>query len=163
MFELLSPVAQLLGQGAVIGAHLVSLHSAPDYHCGVDRTASWQAGQPFPVITATERRCDFRTVTPGLYVRMPSGLTAGAYVNSVGGVSAYGAWTVETEDQRFALTVGGVTGYHGPALQPLLAPSVRFDLAEQLGQGWAMRLTLIPKPPRDASAAALHLSLETRL
>ncbi len=53
----------------------------------------------------------YEAITPGAYARHESGFTVGAYRNSIGRPSAYAGWTFETEDRRFALTVGAVTGY----------------------------------------------------
>jgi hypothetical protein len=118
--------------GIVLGLHLATAHSAPG----------------------------FETATPGIYLRAESGFTAGAYRNSNGRGSAYLAWTWETGDflgqRRFALTVGAVTGYEAQPVMPLLVPSVRIGLGEQL----SMRLAFIPKPPARGSAYGLSLSLE---
>jgi hypothetical protein len=88
-------------------------------------------------------RSGFNGVNPGLYVRADNGLTVGAFRNSYGDPSAYAAMTIET-------------GYPGPALSPLVVPSTRIPLGRH-----AVRLSLIPKPPKHASSAGLHVSLET--
>lgn len=143
----MNALTELLGQGALIGAHLLSAHSNPTYHTVVD-----QAGQPLD----SHR---FELVTPGAYVRLANGGTFGAFRNSYGRASVYAGYTWETADRRWALTLGGITGYNGAAVQPLVAPSMRWDL----GQGWALRTTLTPKPPRQAAAATLHFSIEVAL
>lgn len=96
-----------------------------------------------------------RDFNPGIYLQLPSGMTAGAFVNSHGRVSAYGGWTWSTRDGRWALTAGAVTGYPGGRVSPLVAPSARFDM----GHGWSARLAFLPKPHSDG-AAGLHLSVE---
>lgn len=102
----------------------------------------------------------YQGFNPGVYVRAPSGLTAGLYRNSYSAPSAYLGWTWQTADQRWALTAGAVTGYPAARLLPVLVPSMRVGLP---APGWAARLTLIPKPPRHGVATGLHLSLETAL
>ena len=97
---------------------------------------------------------------PGVYLRQPSGFTAGLYRNSCSAASAHVGWTWQTADQRWALTAGAVTGYPAAPLLPVLVPSVRIGLP---APGWDARLTLIPKPPRHGAGAGLHLSLETTL
>lgn len=97
-----------------------------------------------------------RFVTPGVYARLDSGLTVGAYSNSYGRGSVYAGWTVSTPDGRFSLTAGAVTGYPARSVLPLLAPSVRFDL----GDGYAARLAFIPKPPGVGRANGLHFMIE---
>ena len=144
----LATLADALGQGAIIGAHLVSLHSAPTYYTKVD-----EAGRPMD-------EQHFRSATPGAYVRLANGATFGAYRNSYGVGSAYVGWTFTTADGRWAFTAGGVTGYRGAAVQPLLIPSFRMPLGDD---GWALRLSLAPKPPREAAAATLHISVEKAL
>lgn len=69
--------------GIILGIHLLTAHSMPGYE----------------------------TVTPGIYTRHESGFSAGTYRNSIGRQSTYAGWTFETEDKRWALTVGAVTGY----------------------------------------------------
>lgn len=100
----------------------------------------------------------FKNLNPGLYVRTESGLTLGAYRNSLARRSAYAGWTFATRDDRFAVTVGGVTGYPGwSPVAPLLVPSVRQDL----GGGWSARLAYLHKP-NEHGATGLHLMLERR-
>lgn len=121
-----------LAAGVVLGAHLHTFHIGRD-----DAPAGL-------------RNADS---TPGLYVRTESGLTAGIVRNSLRRTSVYLAQTWTTEDGRWSLTVGAITGYqyrtvrgqracsegfthfptapceyeHGKtnaALRPLIAPSV---------------------------------------
>lgn len=141
MLDMLGALAQPVGHGFVIGLHMVSLHSEPTYPCDVQ----------------VDGRCNFNNTNPGLYVVAPSGLTLGAYINSYRQWSSYAGWTWHTADNRFALTVGGVTGYRFATVMPVVIPSVRFDLNEQ----WGARLSVIPKAG-DGLVQAVHLSLETR-
>lgn len=67
----------------ILGLHLLSAHAHPGYD----------------------------TVTPGLFVRSPGGITAGVLRNSVGRPGVYLGQTFETADGRFALTLGAITGY----------------------------------------------------
>jgi hypothetical protein len=97
---------------------------------------------------------------PGLYVRMPSGLTLGAYRNSYGLGSAYAGNTWQTASGTWALTAGLVTGYPNRPVAPLLVPSVRLPLPGL--DGYAFRLALLPKP-RPNGAAGLHLCFEAAL
>lgn len=95
-------------------------------------------------------------VNPGAYYRADSGLTVGAYHNSDCRMSAYGGWTWQTTGAtRFALTAGLVTGYKAHPVMPLLVPSV----ARDVGGGWAVRLTAIPRIEKRG-ANAIHFSLE---
>jgi hypothetical protein len=98
----------------------------------------------------------YEAVTAGLYVEASNGFTAGVLRNSESRVSFYGGRTWQTDSGRWAITAGGITGYRGAALSPLLVPSVRLHL----GPGAAARLSLIPKPPRHGGSSALHLSIE---
>lgn len=154
----------VLCHGLIVGLHTVSLHSSAGYVTEIN-----EAGP------AVERK--FKAVTPGIYLRAPSGLTLGAYSNSYGKTSLYAAWTIETDDQRFALTGGAVTGYRrtvkenrspllgrpsvihveGQSVQPLLVPSVRFGLTDNS----AVRLAYVPEP-RKGGASVIHLSLEAK-
>lgn len=154
----LDTITDLLGQGAVIGVHLLSLHSNPTYVTEADFF-----GRPLQA----ER---FETVTPGVSLRLANGATFGAYRNSYGRGSAYAGWTFETADQRWALTVGAVTGYPGRPVAPLVVPSLRLGLDAVGAPGWSARIALIPKPPthghgitRTEGTAALHIALEKAL
>jgi hypothetical protein len=80
--------------GMTIGLHLASAHSAGRMNSS----------------------------NPGLYLRLPSGFTAGFYENSLsrtryGGnegsrrYSAYAGWTWQTDNRTWAASLGGVTGY----------------------------------------------------
>ena len=123
----------------VIGLHLLAAHDPGCYQ---------QHG-----------RCEpYKAATPGLYARAPSGLTFGAYRNSYGRGSAYAGWTFETADRRFALTVGGATGYPRATVIPLAVPSVRFGVA----CGWALRIAGAPRFEKGG-AAVLHLAVERQL
>lgn len=95
----------------------------------------------------------YESRTPGIYFRDASCITAGAYRNSVGRLSIYAGCTLERG--RFALTLGGVTGYGGGAM-PLVIPSARIDL----GGGFFLRAAVVPKPRRDGGSAALHFAIE---
>lgn len=93
--------------------------------------------------------------TPGIYVRMPSGATLGAYRNSHGSSSAYAGWTWSTADGRWSITAGGVTGYPRAPVVPLLVPSLRIPITDDA----ALRLSALAKAHRDG-AAGIHLSVE---
>jgi hypothetical protein len=86
---------------------------------------------------------------PGIYARMPSGLTVGTYYNSVRRQSFYAGYTYDLFGP-VSVTVGGVTGYNkfGP-VAPMVVPSL------SLG---AVRFSVIP--PVAGIPSVVHLSLE---
>ncbi|MEY5099137.1 MAG: hypothetical protein RJA36_1856 [Pseudomonadota bacterium] len=104
---------------------------------------------------------NLQAATPGIYMRSAAGLTLGAYRNSHARLSTYAAWTWTTQDQRWAITAGAVTGYPRASVYPLLVPSLRLPIKTLSGQrtGWAARLAYLPKPHSDG-AQGLHLSVE---
>lgn len=120
----------------IVGLHLLSWH---DPGCHMER---WHC-EPY------------NNRNPGVFARAPSGFTFGGYTNSYGLPSAYAGWTFETADRRFALTVGGVTGYPGSALRPIAVPSVRFGLGGSL----ALRIAGAPRVEKGG-AAVVHMALE---
>lgn len=93
--------------------------------------------------------------TPGVYVRDASGLTVGGFRNSHGRASFYGGWTWSTADQRWSITVGGVSGYPRAPLLPLIVPSLRVKVAE----GFAVRASFLVNPTKDG-AHGVNLSIE---
>lgn len=94
----------------------------------------------------------YESITPGIYARYESCATVGMYRNSVGRWSAYVGCTVEAG--RFAVTMGGVTGY-GFTVAPMMVPSVRLNL----GQGSSLRIAIVPQLPHGSSAA-VHFAFE---
>lgn len=98
---------------------------------------------------------EMQAVTPGIYVRAASGLTAGAYRNSDGRGSVYAGWTWATANGRWAITAGAVTGYPHARLSPLVVPSMRLEL----GGGWGLRVAGLPKP-HSGGAAGVHVAIE---
>lgn len=110
------------------------------------------------------RRERYRSDTVGLYVRHnASGWQAGALRNSLGRLSVYAAYTLQTRDGMFGIALGGITGYPGEPVRPLVVPSMRLRVPG-LDQNTAVRLSLLPaKPGSDKHAAGLHLSVERDL
>ena len=97
--------------------------------------------------------CD---VNLGLYVQTTEGVTLGAYRNSECLRSVYAGVTFETDDGRFALTLGGATGYRTAPVVPLVVPSVRLPITDSV----AARASLLLNPMGGASG--VHLSIEHR-
>lgn len=102
----------------------------------------------------------YENVNPGLYLRLPSGLSGGVYRNSYRRTTAWLGWTWETDRQRpvgVGLTVGGATGYEACGVCPLVVPSLRLG-----SERAALRVSYLPKPPQYGGSAGVHFSLETR-
>lgn len=93
-------------------------------------------------------RPDLNPINPGAYVRTDKGWTAGAYVNSIKRISAYAGRTFSKG--RFSVTVGAITGYEGPLVQPLVVPSI------YLGKGF--RVVYVPQ--FEKAAQTIHLTYE---
>ena len=119
-----------LASAQTIGLHTVSVHE----HAGMNNT------------------------NQGLYIRLDNGLTAGFYRNSYRQQSAYLAWTFETDQWHglsAAVSVGGVSGYPAAKVMALIVPSVAYHVGES-----AVRVGIVPRPPKTGAAAALHLMFE---
>ena len=97
--------------------------------------------------------CD---LNPGIYVQTTEGATLGVYRNSECRTSVYTGVTFETADQRWAVTLGAVTGYRIATVVPLVVPSVRLPISDSV----AARASLLLNPMGGASG--VHLSLETK-
>ncbi len=103
----------------------------------------------------------FNNTNPGLYVRHDNGLTLGFYNNSYSRQSVYVGYTIETapwHNFSAAMTVGGVTGYPAAKVMVLAVPSIAYHFGDS-----AVRLGIVPRPPRAGAAAALHLMFETHI
>jgi hypothetical protein len=147
---------------AVVGAHLVSYH--------VEKGGSSDPGD-----------LGWNNKNRGLYARWGNGLTVGAFRNSLFRNSAYVGWTLSDAADRFAVTLGAVSGYDkltdGPGdhqavrcdgangcrtvnlksvILPLFVPSVRVGITDRL----SARLSMLAVPRHPA---AVHLSMEWRL
>jgi hypothetical protein len=86
------------------------------------------------------------------------GLSGGIYRNSECRASVWAGWTWETRGRvRMALTAGAASGYAGRAVQPLVLPSVAFDVTKTT----AVRFSYLPKV-HAAGAHGAHLSVEWR-
>ncbi len=108
---------------------------------------------------SAHQHAGYEAFTVGAYGVWSGGLTAGALRNSERRLSLYLGQTWETSDRQWSLTVGGITGYRETCLSPLLVPSFRTRLTQDL----ALRLSAIPKPPRTGGSAAAHVSIEIDL
>jgi hypothetical protein len=154
--------AQAQSLPTVVGVHLVSYH--------VEKGGSSDPGD-----------MGWNNKNPGLYARWGNGLTIGAYRNSLYRNSAYLGWTFSDAIDRFAITLGAVSGYDkitdGPGdyqavrcdeangcrtvnlksvILPLFVPSVRIGITDHLSA--RLSVLAVPKHP-----AAVHLSVEWRL
>lgn len=100
----------------------------------------------------------YNNFNPGVYVRMKSGLTAGAYYNSERRASAYVGYTHEWG--RFAITVGAVSGYtmgrEKVRIYPMVVPSVKLGTIENV----TFRLAVMPQVSKNMGATAVHLMAE---
>jgi hypothetical protein len=130
----LSSCAPAHAEGLTIGAHLGSWHSQPG----------------------------FNNANPGLFVRAKSGLTAGVYRNSIRRTSTYVGYTASwaiTPRVDASVTVGAITGYTVAPVMPMVVPSLRVGLTEQL----SARVIYIPRVHEKQGADVLHLALEWSL
>lgn len=131
-------------------------------------------------------RLRLRDSNPGLNLQVTDGtfrgLTAGVFRNSYDRTSLYVAWTLRTPGQRFAFSVGAVSGYRKPPRGtveepqgfdtvtyrendewlPLLVPSVRLA-APVACTSCAVRVAYLPKRSEANAAAGVHLSVERGL
>ena len=158
---------------AIVGASLAAIslaaHAADDPYVGLHLMSAHYPKRTFQ-----------QSVTPGVYVLTGSGLTFGAYHNTVDRWSVYAGQTIQLSES-IDLTVGVVTGYkrrtevvpgytmcpdhRAPPctltrgfmrhnIGPLLAPSVRLpEIA-----GIRPRISFLP----GSDCVAIHLSVERR-
>lgn len=103
-----------------------------------------------------EQFAGMKDFNPGAYARFDNGVTVGGFRNSFERTSLYLGYTWRTENDRFALTVAGTTGYAYAKVSPMFAPSVRIGLWE----GFSARVAYVPRAPRIGAAHGLHLTVE---
>ena len=85
---------------------------------------------------------EFNTANPGMYLQYNS-FVVGSYKNSVSKQSNYVGYVFDiTEDCRYEVQIGAVSGYTTKVL-PYVAASVKFDLRE-VEQGLQAKVTVIP-------------------
>lgn len=123
-----------------LGLHLVSLHSQSR---GMDGT-------------------EYRHVTPGLYLRTDDGITLGVASNSHGRGSVYAGLTWSSDAAApvgAGLTLALVTGYDVAPVVPLVAPSLRVALGEQV----ALRVIALPRWHPKQGASTVNFAIEWRL
>lgn len=131
-----------------------------------------------------------KNFNPGIYARLDNGVTLGAYSNTLGRASFYGAWTTP-EFYRLSLTIGAVSGYQKKLVKTetvqCVAPegSMCINPTYQVGyyegsssgavtlmlapsirgpelMGLTPRLSIIPRMGAGSSTV-LHLSIEKAL
>lgn len=131
----LAPAASLAGEDAPpfetprVGIHIAS-HHWPDIRAN---------GIPY------------NNFNPGVELRWSSGVTVGAFRNSLERDTVYAGWTWTSGACAPALLIGVATGYRHRA-QLAFTPSICvFN---------HLRLTLVPRSPQGGNATALHASLE---
>ena len=136
----------------VLGLHLATWHSSQTYEQTHPVT---RHGVPTGESIVLRHPYENRNV--GLYVRAGDWVVGG-YRNSFHRDTGYAARVFETENRRWAITVGAATGYPTARVMPLVVPSVRIPLGDL-----AARVSVIPKPPKHAGTMAVHLSIEKEL
>lgn len=87
--------------------------------------------------------------TPGLYAVLQSGLTLGAYKNTLGRPSVHIGYTHAASGSRVALSAGLVTGYPGTKTGYSHEPSSRYPLpyvavSYRFGESSGMRVIAMP-------------------
>jgi hypothetical protein len=89
----------------------------------------------------------YRTITPGVYAKCESGLTAGYFKNSFGHPSQYVGYSWDWGN--FSLIGAAVHGYEASPVLPIVFPSYKFD---------HVRLSLLPDD--HLRPLAVNLSVE---
>lgn len=120
-------------EAATVGAHIGSWHSEPG----------------------------FNNVNPGLYAQADNGGTAGIYRNSVRKVSTYAGWTFEKqlgESVTVSATVGAITGYPAAKLLPMVIPSIKVKLFDEV----SARVIIIPMVNPKQCAHVVSFAIETK-
>lgn len=100
---------------------------------------------------------EFNTVNPGMYLQYNS-FVVGSYKNSRSSQSNYIGYILDiTEDCRYEVQVGAVTGYTTKVL-PYVSASVKFDLQE-VEQGLQAKISAIPFYTRNEKIEGIVLGL----
>lgn len=146
---------------SVVGVHVFSYHIQ-------------KGGSP-------DGRGQWNNHNPGIYARWDNGLTVGTYENSIYRRTTYLGWTLHDDADRFAVTIGVMTGYdklsndpdaryayrcdgpHGcrevrvkDTFVPMIVPSVRLGITESL----SARVAAVVQP---GGPPLLHFMLEYQL
>lgn len=102
----------------------------------------------------------YNNSNPGIYVRMESGMTYGAYYNSERRMSFYGGYTYQV-NEKIAVTVGLISGYSlgrdKTRIYPMIVPSLKLG---KIGDT-TLRLAIMPQASsKNYGATAIHLMAE---
>jgi hypothetical protein len=101
---------------------------------------------------------DWNDANFGVYARWGNGITLGTLRNSERAQSYYAGWTGDwslTKRIDAGLTLGLITGYKRAPVLPMVVPSLRLAVTENLG----LRTSYIFNPDRQG-AHVLHISAE---
>jgi hypothetical protein len=101
---------------------------------------------------------DWNDANFGVYARWDNGITLGTLRNSERAQSYYAGWTGDWALAKridAGLTLGLITGYKRAPVLPMVVPSLRLAVTENLG----LRTSYIFNPDKKG-AHALHISAE---
>jgi hypothetical protein len=104
---------------------------------------------------------NYNNANPGIYVRMESGMTYGAYYNSERRMSAYAGYTYDFND-TFSVTVGVISGYkmggEKTRIMPMVVPTMKLG---KIGET-TFRLAVIPQltSSKRQGSTVIHLMAE---
>lgn len=153
-----------------VGLHLATWHDGATYETGersntcrrevvVPPHGTRQCGEWAPEVKR------YRADTVGLYVRHePSGWQAGLLRLSYGNPGLYLAHASHTVSGTYSLALGGIIGYEGEPVRPLVVPSMRLPAVQWLGNVHPRLSLLFAKPGNSEGkvVAGVHLSVERR-
>lgn len=100
--------------------------------------------------------CGYENFTPGIYVTGNGTIapTVGIYRNSEAGTSAIAGATINAG--KFAVLIGGVTGYKRAAILPIIYPSFALALTKET----SFRIGYIPRVSGFTNSGVVHFSVE---
>lgn len=119
--------------------------------------AGWTVGLQMLSFHDQVDNVQFKTITPGIYASSPEGYTAGIYRNSIGKTSLFAGKAFKADfslaGEEYSVMLGGVTGYNGVAVAPMIVPSIKID---------KFRFCYVPPYEKKGFYQVLHFSIETK-
>ncbi|MEK0324083.1 MAG: hypothetical protein QQN63_00110 [Nitrosopumilus sp.] len=110
--------------------------------------ASWHSSG---YVDINEKYSEYNNLNVGAYVRTSCNIQVGVYYNSIGRVTVYGAYVLDSDNHPFFAYAGAATGYNKNSVVPLGGVGVKVS---------NFRITYTPAISKYNSPHLIHMTYE---